>query len=263
MLSGSTSATSRPPTRSGPEPRSARGSRRQPDRHPRRPGVRRLRQPLDEPTRGAVCSRCWDAIVPFTPPLCAHCGDPLPSWRVISIETSRCPRCRRRGSALSQCAPSAPTMARSARIVHALKYGGRPIDRTAAGWLMSGSSGDVTSRRRSRGAGAAASTAAPRARLQSGRGTGAASRASVGGRPAAHARHTLADRSAGRAPARQRPRTHSRCAGGPPSRVVACCSWTMSARPGRRSRPARASLREAGASDVRALTAARVASRPP
>ena len=38
---------------------------------------------------------CWQAIRPFTPPLCDVCGDPLPSWRIISVECGQCPRCRR------------------------------------------------------------------------------------------------------------------------------------------------------------------------
>ncbi len=80
---------------------------------------------LDEPTRGPVCGRCWHGVVEFTPPLCMQCGDPLPSWRVISVEASRCARCRRRSSALS-CIRSIGDYDGSLRaIVHALKYGGR------------------------------------------------------------------------------------------------------------------------------------------
>lgn len=90
--------------------------------------------PLDEPTRGPVCPVCWSRIVPFTPPLCAHCGDPLPSWRVISIEAGTCPRCRRLPSALAQVRAIGPYEGSLRAIVHALKYGGR---RTLAAPLAS------------------------------------------------------------------------------------------------------------------------------
>jgi ComF family protein len=58
-------------------------------------------------------------------PLCRSCGDPLPSWRVISAALEQCPRCRR--------APRAVDASRSAglyegslrEIVHAFKYQGR------------------------------------------------------------------------------------------------------------------------------------------
>src|SRR2546430_1512739 len=50
---------------------------------------------LDSPTAGPVCARCWASVVPLSPPLCDDCGDPLPSWRVLSGEHGRCARCRR------------------------------------------------------------------------------------------------------------------------------------------------------------------------
>jgi len=83
-------------------------------------------EPLDMPTRGIVCARCWEAIVPITPPCCRSCGDLLPSWRVLSIAEATCARCRRR--------PPLVTLARAVgqyegslrAIVHAFKYGPRP-----------------------------------------------------------------------------------------------------------------------------------------
>jgi ComF family protein len=81
--------------------------------------------PLDAPTRGPVCDRCWSAIVPFTPPLCTRCGDPLPSWRVISVEAAVCPRCRRRPSALSSLRAIGGYEGPLRAILHALKYRGR------------------------------------------------------------------------------------------------------------------------------------------
>ena len=80
---------------------------------------------LDEPTAGPVCRRCWDAIVPFTPPLCLKCGDPLPSWRVISLAAQTCPRCRRRPSELSRARAIGSYDGSLRAIVQALKYGKR------------------------------------------------------------------------------------------------------------------------------------------
>ena len=81
--------------------------------------------PLEFPTRGAVCARCWDSISPITPPLCETCGDALPSWRVISREHARCPRCRRRPIALSKSRAVGVYDGPLREIVHALKYRGR------------------------------------------------------------------------------------------------------------------------------------------
>ena len=79
---------------------------------------------LEAPTRGPVCARCWAAVAAFIPPLCARCGDPLQSWRAISVEASTCPRCRRRPSALSSCAAIGAYDGALRAILHALKYGG-------------------------------------------------------------------------------------------------------------------------------------------
>jgi ComF family protein len=81
--------------------------------------------PLDEPTRGAVCRNCWNAIVPIVPPVCDACGDPLPSWRVISVECGRCPRCRRHHAHVARGRAIGAYEGTLRAIVHALKYGGR------------------------------------------------------------------------------------------------------------------------------------------
>jgi len=58
-------------------------------------------------------------------PFCRTCGDPLPSWRVISAALERCPRCRR-APGLVDAARSAGLYEGSLRgIVHAFKYEGR------------------------------------------------------------------------------------------------------------------------------------------
>jgi ComF family protein len=81
--------------------------------------------PLEAPTRGPICERCWSGIVPFVPPLCRRCGDPLQSWRLISTVAATCPRCRRRPSALSSCAAIGAYDGPLRAILHALKYDGR------------------------------------------------------------------------------------------------------------------------------------------
>jgi len=82
-------------------------------------------RPLDEPTLGPVCRNCWNAIVPITPPVCDACGDPLSSWRVISVEQNRCARCRRSATALTRGRAVGEYSGSLRRIVHALKYDGR------------------------------------------------------------------------------------------------------------------------------------------
>jgi ComF family protein len=80
---------------------------------------------LERPTCGPVCDSCWRSVRPFTPPLCESCGDPLPSWRVISVPMARCPRCRR-GRRLVDRSMSAGAYDGPLRaVVQAMKYDGR------------------------------------------------------------------------------------------------------------------------------------------
>jgi ComF family protein len=82
------------------------------------------RHPLDEPSRGAVCSSCWSAIVPITPPCCRTCGEPLPTWR--SVDDERCLRCRESRSPIVLARSVGAYEGTLREIVHALKYDGRP-----------------------------------------------------------------------------------------------------------------------------------------
>jgi ComF family protein len=80
---------------------------------------------LDSPLAGPVCESCWANVKLLLAPFCRTCGDPLPSWRVISAALEQCPRCRR--------IPSFVDLARSAglyegslrKIIHAFKFEGR------------------------------------------------------------------------------------------------------------------------------------------
>ena len=89
------------------------------------PACAACERPLDAPTRGPVCNGCWNSIALITAPVCDACGDPLPSWRIISLECSRCPRCRRRDLPVTRGRTIGAYDGSLRAIVHALKYGGR------------------------------------------------------------------------------------------------------------------------------------------
>ena len=91
---------------------------------------------LDRPTRGPVCSACWAGVPRLTPPLCERCGDPLPSWRVISQRRAQCPRCRRRRSALDRGRAVGPYEGTLRRLVHLFKYDRRHTLAAPLGRLM-------------------------------------------------------------------------------------------------------------------------------
>jgi ComF family protein len=91
---------------------------------------------LDHPTSGPVCPACWRAVLPLTPPLCRQCGDPLPSWRTISLPLAMCARCRRRPPAVDQAAAVGAYDGALRAIVHALKYEGRRSLARRLGELM-------------------------------------------------------------------------------------------------------------------------------
>jgi ComF family protein len=80
---------------------------------------------LEAPTRGPVCAICWGSILPLTPPLCDRCGDPLPSWRAISVPLQQCPRCRRARRSLDRARAIGEYDGALRAIIHALKYEGR------------------------------------------------------------------------------------------------------------------------------------------
>ena len=80
---------------------------------------------LDRPTEGPICARCWSSILPLTPPLCDLCGDPLPSWRLVSLPLARCARCRRLRRPIDRARAIGAYDGALRSIVHALKYDGR------------------------------------------------------------------------------------------------------------------------------------------
>ena len=91
---------------------------------------------LDHPTYGAVCERCWQSILPFTPPICDRCGDPLPAWRSISVPVALCPRCRRTKRLVDRARAIGPYDGSLRAIIHAVKYEGRRSLARRLGALM-------------------------------------------------------------------------------------------------------------------------------
>jgi len=93
-------------------------------------------EPLDHPTRGPVCGRCWCAILPITPPICNQCGDPLPAWRDVSLPLARCPRCRRTHRLIDRARAIGVYDGALRAVIHALKYEGRRSLARPLGQLM-------------------------------------------------------------------------------------------------------------------------------
>ncbi len=80
-------------------------------------------RPLAETLGGPVCARCWGAIAPPAHPLCDICGDALPSWRAEG--DTRCTRCRRRPRVITRGRSIASYEGTLRDILHRLKYDGR------------------------------------------------------------------------------------------------------------------------------------------
>lgn len=76
---------------------------------------------LDSPCGGAVCAACWAAIPTTTDPICEICGDALPTWRVRDFE-KRCTRCRRSPRVIALGRSIAPYDGSFREILHAFKY---------------------------------------------------------------------------------------------------------------------------------------------
>jgi ComF family protein len=98
---------------------------------------------LDRPTDGPVCSTCWNSILPLTPPLCDICGDPLPSWRVVTLPLARCARCRRLSRPIDRARAIGAYDGALRSIVHALKYDGRRSLARRLGVLMRSRGADM------------------------------------------------------------------------------------------------------------------------
>ena len=100
-------------------------------------------EPLLHPTLGPVCDPCWRSILPLTPPLCDRCGDPLPTWRRVSIPLACCPRCRRAHRVVDRARAIGAYDGALRAIIHALKYEGRRSLARPLGRLMRERGADV------------------------------------------------------------------------------------------------------------------------
>lgn len=80
---------------------------------------------LDRPSRGPVCDPCWSSIEPITPPVCEGCGQPLPSWRVLTDAVGLCAWCRRVRSVITRTRAVGLYDGSLREIIHAFKYRGR------------------------------------------------------------------------------------------------------------------------------------------
>ena len=74
---------------------------------------------LDSPIDGCVCKNCWRSILPITPPLCDRCGDPLPR------PAASCANCSGTSPAISRARAIGEYEGALREIIHALKYSGR------------------------------------------------------------------------------------------------------------------------------------------
>jgi ComF family protein len=100
------------------------------------PACAACEEPLLHPTRGPVCEGCWSSIRPLTPPLCDRCGDPLPTWRAVSVPLACCPRCRRTPRPLDRARSIGAYDGALRSVIHALKYEGRRSLARPLGRLM-------------------------------------------------------------------------------------------------------------------------------
>lgn len=218
-------------------------------------------QPLTAPTGGPVCAACWAAIVPLTPPVCVRCGDPLASWRLISVEHAQCPRCRRRDGFVSRARAIGPYEGSLREIVHALKYDGRRRVAPRLGRLLATAGDDIL-----RGADVVVPVPLHRSRRRARGFNQAAELAHHLGVPVAHLlRRVRATPSQTDLPAARRHANvrgaFALARGASVSGATVVLVDDVSTTGATLEACARV-LRQAGAKDVRALTAARVVSRP-
>lgn len=101
------------------------------------------RTPLDRPTRGAVCPACWASIAPAGDPLCDTCGDALSSWRPGVDGDRRCSRCRRSHRVIARGRSIGAYEGALRDILHALKYERRRSVARPLGGLMMQAGGPV------------------------------------------------------------------------------------------------------------------------
>lgn len=91
---------------------------------------------LDSPLGSPACHECWASIRAPAPPLCVRCGDPLPAWRTRSVECARCPRCRRQPLSIDGGRSAGDYTEALRHIIHAFKYDRRRTLAAPLGRMM-------------------------------------------------------------------------------------------------------------------------------
>ena len=74
---------------------------------------------LDEPLSGCVCAACWRSILPITPPICDRCGDPA------ARADTTCLNCSAGTSMVTRARAIGEYEGTLREIIHAFKYSGR------------------------------------------------------------------------------------------------------------------------------------------
>ncbi len=83
---------------------------------------------LDAPLSGCVCSNCWRSIRSITPPICDRCGDPLarqPQSIIPDPRSPVCPQCCKGESAVDRARAVGEYEGTLREVIHALKYSRR------------------------------------------------------------------------------------------------------------------------------------------
>ncbi len=93
-------------------------------------------RPLDCPLDGPVCPACWREVVPIPPPICIVCGDGLPTWRLLDPAACRCARCRREPPAVVRARAAGAYEGVLRQVIHGLKYEGRRTLAAPLGEMM-------------------------------------------------------------------------------------------------------------------------------
>lgn len=92
---------------------------------------------LDHPSRGCVCEACWSSVSLITPPVCDRCGDP------VALASDLCRRCRRMPRAIDRGRAAGHYQDSLRDIVHAFKYEGRRSLAKPLAALMRRQAGDL------------------------------------------------------------------------------------------------------------------------
>ena len=74
--------------------------------------------PLEDPLSGAVCESCWNRVQISSGPFCGTCGDTVNTWR----EGTLCGRCQRAPRAITMGRAIGPYEGTLRQILHTLKY---------------------------------------------------------------------------------------------------------------------------------------------